>query len=195
MTSMEPLSGRRDFNGGYKVDVSRGERVGRVSSEWFSRPADERFLSLSELFASVRGRAEHRGLLGQQPQSDASRLQARLGSSRQSCAVQAQRPDARRAADRRHRFPRLRHLGESRRQSQEDGRPSLAIRRWRRVSAASRISTASTVTAHSQLNLRRRRKGATPPACRTRPAQFFHSRWICPPASHRSAIFNGFQNR
>jgi hypothetical protein len=58
MTSIETLSGRRDFNGGYKVDVSRGERVGRVSSEWFSRPADERFLSLSELFASVRGRAE-----------------------------------------------------------------------------------------------------------------------------------------
>ncbi|MGA8989284.1 MAG: DUF932 domain-containing protein, partial [Rhodoplanes sp.] len=58
MTSMEILSGRRDFSGGYKVDVSRGERVGRVSSEWFLRPADERFLSLSELFASVRGRAE-----------------------------------------------------------------------------------------------------------------------------------------
>ncbi len=56
--TMEILDGRRDFSGGYKVDVSRGERVGRVSSEWFSRPADERFLSLSELFASVRGRAE-----------------------------------------------------------------------------------------------------------------------------------------
>jgi hypothetical protein len=56
--TMEILDGRRDFNGGYKVDVSRGERVWRVSSEWFSRPADERFLSLSELFASVRGRAE-----------------------------------------------------------------------------------------------------------------------------------------
>ena len=27
MTSMEILSGRRDFSGGYKVDVSRGERV------------------------------------------------------------------------------------------------------------------------------------------------------------------------
>ena len=58
MTSMEILSDRRDFSGGYKVDVSRGERVGLVSSEWFLRPADERFLSLSELFASVRGRAE-----------------------------------------------------------------------------------------------------------------------------------------
>jgi hypothetical protein len=54
----EMLDGRRDVSGGYKVDASRGERVGRVSSEWFSRPADERFLSLSDLFASVRGRAE-----------------------------------------------------------------------------------------------------------------------------------------
>ena len=56
--TMEVLDGRRDVGGGYKVDVSRGERVSRVSSEWFSRPADERFLSLSELFASVRGRAD-----------------------------------------------------------------------------------------------------------------------------------------
>jgi hypothetical protein len=45
-------------NAGYKVDVNRGERIGRVSSEWFSRPADERYLSLSELFAAVRCRAE-----------------------------------------------------------------------------------------------------------------------------------------
>ena len=44
---------------GYKVDVSRGERVGRVSSEWFSRPDDERFLSLDDLARSVRHRAEH----------------------------------------------------------------------------------------------------------------------------------------
>ena len=43
---------------GYRVDVSRGERVGRVASEWFSRPADDRYLSLSELHAAVRGRAE-----------------------------------------------------------------------------------------------------------------------------------------
>jgi hypothetical protein len=32
--------------GAYRVDVSRGERIGRVSSEWFSRPDDERYLSL-----------------------------------------------------------------------------------------------------------------------------------------------------
>ena len=56
--TMEILDGRRDFSGGYKVDASRGQRVSRVSSEWFSRPAEERFLSLSELFASARGRAE-----------------------------------------------------------------------------------------------------------------------------------------
>jgi hypothetical protein len=30
-----------------------------VSSEWFSRPADERYLSLSDLYAAVRGRTEH----------------------------------------------------------------------------------------------------------------------------------------
>ena len=42
----------------YKVDVSRGERIGRVSSEWFSRPDDDRFLSLDDLARSVRSRAE-----------------------------------------------------------------------------------------------------------------------------------------
>ncbi|RWG08753.1 MAG: hypothetical protein EOQ55_32470, partial [Mesorhizobium sp.] len=43
---------------GYKVDVSRGQRVGRVSSEWFNRPADERYLSLSDLRNSVRARSQ-----------------------------------------------------------------------------------------------------------------------------------------
>ncbi|WP_420970811.1 DUF932 domain-containing protein [Bradyrhizobium sp. B120] len=45
--------------GGFRVDVSRGQRIGRVSSEWFVRPDDERFLSLQDLHAAVRGRAEH----------------------------------------------------------------------------------------------------------------------------------------
>lgn len=35
-------------SGAYKVDISRGERIGRVSSEWFSRPDDERYLSLGD---------------------------------------------------------------------------------------------------------------------------------------------------
>ncbi|RQW42492.1 DUF932 domain-containing protein [Novosphingobium sp. LASN5T] len=56
--NMQVLDARRDMSGGYKVDVSRGERVGRVSSEWFSRPDDERFLSLNGLARSVRGRSE-----------------------------------------------------------------------------------------------------------------------------------------
>ena len=43
---------------GYKVDVNRGQRIGRVSSEWFSRPDDEKYLSLAELYAAARGRAE-----------------------------------------------------------------------------------------------------------------------------------------
>ena len=44
---------------GFRVDISRGERIGRVSSEWFSRPDDERYLSLTTLHAAVRGRAEN----------------------------------------------------------------------------------------------------------------------------------------
>ena len=55
--NMQVLDARRDVGGGYKVDVGRGERIGRVSSEWFSRPADERYLSLDELARSVRERA------------------------------------------------------------------------------------------------------------------------------------------
>jgi hypothetical protein len=54
----EIIDAGRDFSDGYKVDVSRGENVDRVSSEWFSRPDDERYLSLDDLFASVIGRAE-----------------------------------------------------------------------------------------------------------------------------------------
>ena len=47
----------RPASGGYKVDISRGQGIGRVSSEWFSRPEDERFLSLAELHAAVEARA------------------------------------------------------------------------------------------------------------------------------------------
>jgi hypothetical protein len=45
-------------SGSFKVDAMRGQRIGRVSSEWFSRPADERYLNLSDLYASVKGRAD-----------------------------------------------------------------------------------------------------------------------------------------
>lgn len=44
--------------GGWKEDVNRGERNGRVSSERFNRPDDERYLSLADLWASVKGRSD-----------------------------------------------------------------------------------------------------------------------------------------
>jgi hypothetical protein len=43
----------------FKVDPSRGQCVSRVSSEWFSRPADQRFLSLDDLQTSLQHRANH----------------------------------------------------------------------------------------------------------------------------------------
>ncbi|MGY4395363.1 hypothetical protein ACVWZA_000524 [Sphingomonas sp. UYAg733] len=48
----------RPVSAAYKVDISRGQRIGRVSSEWFSRPDDERFLSLTELYSAVKARAD-----------------------------------------------------------------------------------------------------------------------------------------
>jgi hypothetical protein len=46
------------MNETFKVDITRGQRIGRVSSEWFSRPADERFLNLDHLFGAVSRRAK-----------------------------------------------------------------------------------------------------------------------------------------
>ncbi|MES2534148.1 MAG: DUF932 domain-containing protein [Pseudomonadota bacterium] len=43
---------------GYRVDISRGSNNSRVSSEWFSRPDDERFLSLGDLHSHVHARAQ-----------------------------------------------------------------------------------------------------------------------------------------
>nr|WP_234729666.1 DUF932 domain-containing protein [Acidocella facilis] len=57
VSSSRPGAGRVSSSG-FKVDVSRGERIGRVSSEWFSRPDDERYLSLPDLYAAVRSRGE-----------------------------------------------------------------------------------------------------------------------------------------
>ena len=56
--NMQMLNARRQVSDGYKVDINRGERIGRVSSEWFSRPDDERFLSLGDLARAVRDRSE-----------------------------------------------------------------------------------------------------------------------------------------
>ena len=67
----------------FKVDISRGERIGRVSSEWFSRPDDERYLSLSALHEAVLARA--------------SRATARTVETR-TLRVEASRDDAERLA-------------------------------------------------------------------------------------------------
>jgi hypothetical protein len=51
-------AGQQPASASFKVDVSRGERISRVSSEWFSRPDDERYMSLAELYAAVQARAD-----------------------------------------------------------------------------------------------------------------------------------------
>jgi hypothetical protein len=58
MTMITLTRNEQPVSSGFRVDVSRGERVGRVSSEWFSRPDDERYLSLTNLYDAVRRRAE-----------------------------------------------------------------------------------------------------------------------------------------
>ena len=54
MIEVEILNASASMSGPYRVDPRRGQNIGRVSSEWFSRPDDERYLSLSELMSSVR---------------------------------------------------------------------------------------------------------------------------------------------
>ncbi|HEX7782737.1 MAG TPA: DUF932 domain-containing protein, partial [Sphingobium sp.] len=58
MASLARMTDTPPVSAPYRIDVSRGSRSGRVSSEWFSRPDDEKFLSLSSLYDSVRARAE-----------------------------------------------------------------------------------------------------------------------------------------
>jgi hypothetical protein len=58
MTMITLTQNEQPVSGGFRVDVSRGDRIGRVSSEWFSRPDDERYLSLTDLYDAVRRRAE-----------------------------------------------------------------------------------------------------------------------------------------
>jgi hypothetical protein len=37
--------GGQRVSGAFRVDISRGQRIDRVSSEWFARPDDERYLN------------------------------------------------------------------------------------------------------------------------------------------------------
>ena len=83
MTLMTLTQNEQPVPNGFRVDISRGERVGRVSSEWFSRPDDERYLSLTDLHDAVRRRAD--------------RAQARTVESR-AVRVEATRDNAERLA-------------------------------------------------------------------------------------------------
>jgi len=47
-----------DPSGAFRVDPSRGQRNSRVASEWYSRPDDERYFSLTALYDAVRRRAD-----------------------------------------------------------------------------------------------------------------------------------------
>lgn len=80
MNFISSQNGQR-VSSGFRVDISRGERIGRVSSEWFSRPDDERFLSLTALHEAVKSRAD--------------RATARTAESR-AIRVEASREDAER---------------------------------------------------------------------------------------------------
>jgi hypothetical protein len=74
MTHTQIQAPTRSAPNGYKVDASRGQRVGRVSSEWFNRPDDERYLSLTDLHSSVSRRSERSKT--RVVKSDAIRLEA-----------------------------------------------------------------------------------------------------------------------
>lgn len=75
------INASQPISKGYRVDISRGQNIGRVSSEWFSRPDDERYLSLTELYDAVKARAD--------------RAKARTVESR-AVRVEASREDAER---------------------------------------------------------------------------------------------------
>ncbi|EJB02294.1 hypothetical protein Rleg9DRAFT_7328 [Rhizobium leguminosarum bv. trifolii WSM597] len=92
MNTLTP--GARSLSSGFKVDISRGERIGRVSSEWFSRPDDERFLSLTELYDTVRSQAdrahartiESAAIRVEATRDNAERLELLVPGQRQSIA-------------------------------------------------------------------------------------------------------------
>ena len=94
MTQMEIQAPTRNARAGYKVDVSRGQRVGRVSSEWFNRPADERYLSLTDLRNSVRARSQRSRT--RVVESERIRVEASRDDAERLMLIDRQRPAQRR---------------------------------------------------------------------------------------------------
>jgi hypothetical protein len=58
MATLAPMNDSPRVSAPYRIDVSRGHMSSRVSSEWFSRPDDEKYLSLTSLYDAVRTRAD-----------------------------------------------------------------------------------------------------------------------------------------
>ena len=80
----------------------------------------------------AQGRRAHRRLLGRQPQCAAGRLQAQLHPTQERRPIQAQRPTARRAADRRRGVPRLGHFRQPGRQGPQARYPVARLPQGRR---------------------------------------------------------------
>ncbi len=53
---LDPAARARAVGG--SVDVGRSERNGRVSSEWWGGPDDERYMAFDDLRSNAKGRAE-----------------------------------------------------------------------------------------------------------------------------------------
>ena len=123
-----PAGPKIAFTGGLDFNDHRLIRQARSGPRQASRHG-----AAARRFAERR--RAYRRPLGRPPQGATNRLQAGLDQTRQGGTLQAQRSDARRAADRRHGIPRHRHSREPGRQGTEARHPRLEIRQWWRVGA------------------------------------------------------------
>jgi hypothetical protein len=58
MSTVIDMTAAKKVSGPYKVDVARGGHSGALSSQWHSRPDDQRFLTLEDLYDHVASRRE-----------------------------------------------------------------------------------------------------------------------------------------
>ncbi|MDC7675166.1 DUF932 domain-containing protein [Asticcacaulis machinosus] len=78
-------------SGAFAVNPFLGNRDGRVSSQWFARPDDERFLNLNDLYDAVRGRADSAHV--RTVPSDQVRVEASLEDAERLALICPGRPD------------------------------------------------------------------------------------------------------
>lgn len=58
MTELHNATNAAAVTGAFAVNPFKGARNGRVSAEWFSRPDDQRFLNLDDLYTATRQRRD-----------------------------------------------------------------------------------------------------------------------------------------